>query len=62
MGEYDFDYWLEQNDGKLGVHRTKVESLIDNTGVFKSDRITPRSNINVISDAFTNDKRGSYGI
>jgi len=61
MGEYDFDYWLEQNDGKLGVKAAKVENLIDNTGVFKSDRITPQSNINVISDAFTNDKRVLMG-
>jgi len=61
MGSYDYDYWLEQNDGKLGVHGTKVEGLIDNTGVFKSDRITPQSNINVVADAFTNDKRVLMG-
>ncbi len=61
MSEYDFNYWLEQNDGKLGVHATKVEGLIDNTGIFQSDRIIPQSNINVLAESFTNDKRVLMG-
>ncbi|MDP3685025.1 MAG: RHS repeat-associated core domain-containing protein, partial [Ignavibacteria bacterium] len=57
MSQYDYDYWLNENGNKLGVHATKIEGLIDNTGVFSSDRIAPQTNINTIAEAFTNDKR-----
>jgi hypothetical protein len=61
MGCHDYDFWLYQNEDKLGVHANKVQGLIDNTGVFKSDRITPQSDINIVANAFTNDKRVLMG-
>jgi RHS repeat-associated protein len=61
MDDYNYDYWLEQNEGKLGVHGNNIEGLIDNTGVFKSDPILPISDICAIPDAFTNDKRVMMG-
>jgi hypothetical protein len=57
MNQYDFDYWLEQNDYKLGVHARKIEGMIDNTGVFSSDPIVPQTDINTLAEAFKNDKR-----
>ena len=55
--EHDYLFWLDQNEGKLGVHASKVKGLIDNTGVYKSDRIIPQNDIYTIATAFTNDKR-----
>lgn len=51
MNQYDYDYWLNENGNKLGVHASKIEGLIANTGVFSSDRIAPQTNINTIAEA-----------
>ena len=55
MGEYDFDYWFEQNSEKLGVHATKVKNLINNTNIFSSEQIMPT--VNDVIAAIKNDKR-----
>jgi hypothetical protein len=61
MDEYDFNYWLEENGGKLGVNGSNVKGLIDNTGIFRSDNINARERVHAITEAFTNDKRVLMG-
>jgi RHS repeat-associated protein len=59
VSETDASYWMGQNDGKLFVSPNKVENLIDGSGVFSSDQISP--DINSITEAISKDQRVLMG-
>jgi len=59
MNQYDYEYWLEQNENNLGVHPNQVEKVIDGTNVFISDRLSP--DIKSITNAISNDQRVLMG-
>jgi hypothetical protein len=57
--EYDFAYWLKENEYKLGVLPSEVEQLVENEGVFSSEQIFPT--IDYVTEAMSNDKRVFMG-
>lgn len=63
--DMDFNNWLDKH-GKLGVHASEVEGLVNSTGVFRSERIivstyTNNTDLSPIKEAFLNDRRVMLG-
>jgi hypothetical protein len=59
MPNFDYEYWLEQNGGVLGVSPWDVEGIVNNSGVFSSNSIL--SNPNEVVTAFQDNKRVMMG-